>query len=190
MPPSSSHSPSWRTILRFPELLEILDMRDQVRHDRQQLLVQFSRHLRVPPGEGRSRQRRRGLLGIRREHEGDSSGVSRATDAEVAGPGNLHQQGAPPGGQIRPGEREDADQAILVEVIVRGGADVHVHGRRIQVLEHDLGRGIGAQRLGRSALRPVGQRQHRRCRGGAVDHDVRQVGSLGVRNEAYSCHEA
>ena len=33
-------------------------------------------------------------------------------------------------------------------MIVRGGADVHVHGRRIQVLEHDLGRGIGAQRLG------------------------------------------
>ena len=26
-----------RTILRFPELLEVLDMRDQVRHDRQQL---------------------------------------------------------------------------------------------------------------------------------------------------------
>src|SRR4051812_32303308 len=75
-------------------------------------------------------------------------------------------------------QREDPDQPILIEVVVRHGFRFNVVLGRVKVVEDNRCRRVTLQCVGRPALWPMGQRQDGVTVSGPVNDDVRNRGAL------------
>lgn len=84
-------------------------------------------------------------VGIRRQDHGDARGVAGIGDGEVSRPRHLDEDGAAGQRLLGRGQREHADEAVLVEVIVRHGLGPGVTVERLEVQERHFRRQVGRE---------------------------------------------
>ena len=167
-----------RGVFLGPEVPGPLRAVTQLGEASQQLAVEHGRQVVVGGG-----QRCEGAalrVGTGGQHHGDPGGRARRRHREVAGPGDLDELGSPRQGLGGGDEGEQADQAVLVEVVVRGGPGAPVAIERRQIAEGHVGRQVGRELLRAADTGPVREAQDRPRGGRSVHDDGRRAGQVPV----------
>ena len=174
--------------------LPVVAVRIRVAHDVLETIekrdVQCRDAFVVAQAEDGGVQRRAHAIREGRDRERDACRARVGIGTEVPRARGIDQQCAVALRKRRIQQREQADEPVLVEVIVRDRIHVHVETGRVEIGEGDGGRGIALERRGRTALGPVRQGQHRGLLPRPVHDDVRPVAEFGIWNEFHGGRRA
>ena len=174
-----------RCVLRSPERSVLVDVGEQSRQDVEQSPIQPLFDLRRGSVEQCPRERRHRRVHVRRQGERGPRRAPARVHAEVTSLGDVDQEVAPRRRRVGLQQCVDADEPILVEVVVGDDVGRNVQLGAVEVVEHDGRRRVRHQ-LGRGAAPPpVGQRDERAVVRRPVDDDVRLGRGVGVRQVSH-----